>query len=214
MLSSESKINLGELISGRLTDLDTEILIKAGSRISGMEIFIDDTGSLGIMELKSKVRRLHRKNKLGICFVDYIQLISDNSKNNREQEISSISRNLKSLAKELSIPVITLCQLSREVEKRSDKTPQLSDLRESGAIEQDADIVMFLYRPEYYGLTEDENGNSTEGLCTIKIAKHRNGQLGEVKLKSDLGTQSFSGWQGETIIKGFVPIKTKQEDLF
>jgi len=122
-----------------------------------------------------------------------MQLMSGESKGqNREQEISTISRNLKGLAKELNVPVISLSQLSRKVEERSDKGPQLSDLRESGAIEQDADMVMFIYRSEYYGITEDESGQSTIGLADIIVAKHRNGDTGKVTLKFEGKNTNFT----------------------
>jgi replicative DNA helicase len=136
---------------------------------------------------------------------------------NREQEISTISRNLKALAKELSVPIIALSQLSRDVEKRTgSKVPQLSDLRESGAIEQDADMVMFMYRPEYHGIQENENGDSTDGLTEIKIAKHRNGSLGTIKLKADLSIQRFEEWdetQQAEQPKGFIPMKKFQDEF-
>jgi replicative DNA helicase len=149
---------------------------------------VDDTPALSILELRAKCRRLKAQNDIQLIVVDYLQLMSGDSKGNmggnREQEISSISRALKKIAKELSVPVIALSQLSRAVETRGgDKRPQLSDLRESGAIEQDADIVMFLYRPEYYGITEDDEGHSTAGIGEVIIAKHRNGSLENVKLR-------------------------------
>src|SRR5690606_5888855 len=158
------------------------------SKLSSAPLFVDDTPALSILELRAKCRRLKAQNDIQLIVVDYLQLMSGDSKGamggNREQEISSISRALKKLAKELNVPVIALSQLSRAVETRGgDKRPQLSDLRESGAIEQDADIVMFLYRPEYYGITENEEGNSTAGLGEVIIAKHRNGSLENVKLR-------------------------------
>lgn len=211
LLSSESGVFLDKLVSGRVSNDEMTMLVEAGSAISKLPIFIDDTPGLGIMELKSKARRLKRKHDLGILLIDYMQLITDHSKNNREQEISNISRSLKALAKELSIPIIALCQLSREVEKRSNKNPQLSDLRESGAIEQDADMVMFMYRPEYYDVTSDDMGESTAGLCELSIAKHRNGELDKVKLKSNLGIQKFYDWEGSTGKapgSSFIPITT------
>jgi replicative DNA helicase len=136
--------------------------------------------------LRAKCRRLKQQHDIQMVFVDYLQLMTSGGENrgNREQEISNISRSLKSLAKELDIPVLALSQLSRSVENRpGSKKPILSDLRESGAIEQDADMVIFIYRPEYYGLVEDENNNSLQGLAVVNIAKHRNGKLGDVNLK-------------------------------
>ena len=141
-------------------------------------IFIDDTPGINIFELRAKCRRLKMQHDIQMVIIDYLQLMtggSDNKNGNREQEISSISRGLKSLAKELNVPVIALSQLSRAVETRGGtKRPQLSDLRESGAIEQDADIVSFIYRPEYYQIMEDEEGQSLKGIAEVIIAKHRN----------------------------------------
>ncbi|MFZ4771696.1 MAG: DnaB-like helicase C-terminal domain-containing protein, partial [Ferruginibacter sp.] len=159
-------------------------------------IFIDDTAALNIFELRAKCRRLKNKHNIGLIIIDYLQLMSgtgENRNGNREQEISRISRDLKGLAKELQVPIIALSQLSREVEKRKEgaKIPQLSDLRESGAIEQDADMVMFLYRPEYYDITANEFGDSNKGETYVKIAKHRNGSLETVKLKALLHIQKF-----------------------
>ncbi|HCN84951.1 MAG TPA: replicative DNA helicase, partial [Sphingobacteriaceae bacterium] len=144
--------------------------------------------SLTILELRAKARRLKAQQDVQLIIVDYLQLMhgkGDNKSGNREQEIGSISRALKSVAKELNVAVIALSQLSRAVENRPEgsKRPQLSDLRESGSIEQDADMVLFLYRPEYYGLTEDEQGRSTVGLGEVIIAKHRNGETGTVPLR-------------------------------
>ncbi len=150
-------------------------------------LFIDDTPSLSIFDLRAKARRLASQHNIKMIIIDYLQLMTAGGTQkggNREQEISTISRNLKALAKELNVPVIALSQLSRAVETRGgSKRPILSDLRESGAIEQDADMVLFLYRPEYYGLTEDEEGNSTAGIAEVIIAKHRNGELATVPLK-------------------------------
>ena len=145
------------------------------------DFIIDDRAGLDINQLVAKCKSIHLKNKLDMVVVDYLQLATDSTKkNNREQEISSISRKLKGLAKDLNIPVIALAQLSRAVESRGgDRRPQLSDLRESGAIEQDADAVIFLNRPEYYGLTEDSEGNSTQGKANISTAKFRSGAVGD-----------------------------------
>ncbi len=140
------------------------------------------------------------KHKVGLIIIDYLQLMSgsNDGKGNREQEISTISRNLKALAKELSVPIIALSQLSRAVETRKEsKMPQLSDLRESGAIEQDADMVMFIYRPEYYEQMSNENGESTRGETHIRIAKHRNGSLETIKLRALLHIQKFEEWEGD-----------------
>ena len=149
-------------------------------------IFIDDTPAISVFELRAKARRLKIRHKIELLVVDYLQLMTgpQDAQGNREQEVSSISRSLKAIAKELDIPIIALSQLNRSVELRSgDKRPQLSDLRESGAIEQDADLVLFIHRPERFGLTEDANGQSTIGLADIIIAKHRNGATGDLRLR-------------------------------
>ena len=174
------------------------------THLAEANIFIDDTPALSVFELRAKARRLKAQHNIELIVVDYLQLmtVGGENKGNREQEISTISRSLKSIAKELNIPIIALSQLSRSVETRGgDKRPMLSDLRESGAIEQDADIVTFIYRPEYYGITEDEDGNPTTGTGEIIIAKHRNGSLGSVRLKfiahlakfANLDTMDYSG---------------------
>ena len=186
LVSSESEISSEKLRSGDLrSDEIQQIQTKIG-KLSEAPIFIDDSAGLSVFELRAKARRLKAQHGIQLLIIDYLQLMSGNGDNggNREQEISMISRSLKSIAKELNIPVLALSQLSRAVETRGgDKRPQLSDLRESGSIEQDADMVQFITRPEYYGITEDEDGNSTQGMATIIIAKHRNGSVGDVNLK-------------------------------
>jgi len=188
LISSEAELDSEKIKKGNLADYEWEQLIHKTNKLSSAPLFVDDTPALSILELRAKCRRLKAQSDIQMIVVDYLQLMSGDSKGgaggNREQEISSISRALKKIAKELSVPVIALSQLSRAVETRGgDKRPQLSDLRESGAIEQDADIVMFLYRPEYYGITETEDGHSTAGLGEVIIAKHRNGSLENVKLR-------------------------------
>lgn len=188
LISSEAELDSEKIKKGNLADYEWEQLIHKTNKLSAAPLFVDDTPALSILELRAKCRRLKAQSDIQLIVVDYLQLMSGDSKGNmggnREQEISSISRALKKIAKELSVPVIALSQLSRAVETRGgDKRPQLSDLRESGAIEQDADIVMFLYRPEYYGITEDDEGHSTAGLGEVIIAKHRNGSLENVKLR-------------------------------
>ncbi|MCC5937024.1 MAG: replicative DNA helicase [Lunatimonas sp.] len=190
LISSEAELDSEKIKKGNLADYEWQQLIHKTSKLSTSPLFVDDTPALSILELRAKCRRLKAQNDIQLIVIDYLQLMSGDSKGgsggsgNREQEISSISRALKKIAKELNVPVIALSQLSRAVETRGgDKRPQLSDLRESGAIEQDADIVMFLYRPEYYGITEDEDGNSTAGVGEVIIAKHRNGALENVKLR-------------------------------
>ena len=186
LLTSEARVDAQRARTGRLHDDDWPKLARAAGRLSAANIFIDDTPGLGILELRAKCRRLKAEHGIGLVIVDYLQLMHGTAQtkgSNREQEIAQISRSLKGLAKELNVPVIALSQLSRAVETRGgDKRPQLSDLRESGSIEQDADVVMFIYRAERYGITVDENGNSTEGLGELLIGKQRNGPIGDVKV--------------------------------
>ncbi|MEQ9426737.1 MAG: replicative DNA helicase [Cyclobacteriaceae bacterium] len=188
LISAEAELDSEKLKKGNLADYEWEQLVHKTAKITEAPIFIDDTPALSILELRAKCRRLKAQHDVKLIIIDYLQLMSGDvgkgQGGNREQEIASISRALKGIAKELSVPVIALSQLSRAVETRGgDKRPQLSDLRESGSIEQDADMVMFLYRPEYYGLTEDENGMPTTGTGEVIIAKHRNGALDNVQLK-------------------------------
>jgi len=187
LISMEAEISGSKLRSGQLEDYEWQQLQSAIEKMSEVPIYIDDTPGINIFELRAKCRRMKMQHDIQMVVIDYLQLMSggpDSGKGNREQEISMISRSLKGLAKELSVPVIALSQLSRAVETRGgNKRPMLSDLRESGAIEQDADIVSFIYRPEYYSILEDEEGNSLKGVGEIIIAKHRNGALDTVKLK-------------------------------
>lgn len=186
LLTSEARVDAQAARTGRMSDDDWPRLARAAGRLSAAPIYIDDTPGLTVLELRAKSRRLKSQYDIGLVVVDYLQLMhgTGGGKNsNREQEIAMISRSLKSLAKELNVPVIALSQLSRAVETRGgDKRPQLSDLRESGSIEQDADVVGFIYRPERYGITVDENGNSTEGMAEVIIGKQRNGPIGMVQL--------------------------------
>src|SRR5690349_1635695 len=197
ILSAESEIWLEKIARGKMEEHEMKQLYARGiQRLAQAPIFIDDTPALNIFELRAKCRRLKNASNIGLIIIDYLQLMSgtgENRNGNREQEISNISRNLKGLAKELQVPIIALSQLSREVEKRKEgnKMPQLSDLRESGAIEQDADMVMFLYRPEYYDITQDEMGDSNRGETHVRIAKHRNGSLETIKLRALLHIQKF-----------------------
>ncbi len=204
ILSAESEIWLEKISRGKMEEHEMKQLYARGiQRLAQAPIFIDDTPALNIFELRAKCRRLKNKHNIGMVIIDYLQLMSgtgDNRQGNREQEISNISRNLKGLAKELSIPIIALSQLSRAVETRKEgnKMPQLSDLRESGAIEQDADMVMFLYRPEYYDITSNEMGESNKGETHVRIAKHRNGSLETIKLRALLHIQKFIEDGGES----------------
>jgi replicative DNA helicase len=196
ILAAESEIHLEKISRGKMEEHEMKQLYAKGiQRLAQAPIYIDDTAALNIFELRAKCRRLKNTSKIGLIIIDYLQLMSGTGErnSNREQEISTISRSLKGLAKELQVPIIALSQLSREVEKRKDgnKMPQLSDLRESGAIEQDADMVMFLYRPEYYDITQDEMGDNNRGETHVRIAKHRNGSLETIKLRALLHIQKF-----------------------
>src|SRR6187551_3417605 len=184
LISAEAELESEKIKKGNLAEFEWQQLVHKTTSLSSAPIFIDDTAALSILELRAKCRRLKAEHNIQMVVVDYLQLMRGEAGGNREQEIASISRALKGVAKELNIPVIALSQLSRGVETRGgDKRPQLSDLRESGSIEQDADIVMFLYRPEYYKITVDEEGLPTQGMGEVIIAKHRNGSTGTVKLK-------------------------------
>ena len=188
LISGETEIRQEKLKKGTLEDHEWTQLHARIGKLTEAPLLIDDTPALNVFEFRAKCRRLKAQYDIQMVIVDYLQLMhgkTDGKGGNREQEIGSISRALKSVAKELNIPVIALSQLSRAVENRpaASKRPQLSDLRESGSIEQDADMVLFLYRPEYYGLDEDENGNSTAGIGEVIIAKHRNGELATVPLR-------------------------------
>lgn len=206
LISMESEIPATKLRNGKLEDYEWQQLQSTVERLNSVPIFIDDTPGINIFELRAKCRRLKQQHDIQMIIIDYLQLMTGstegNRNGNREQEIGSISRALKGLAKELHVPVIALSQLSRAVEVRGgSKRPQLSDLRESGSIEQDADIVSFIYRPEYYQILEDENGQNLKGIAEFIVAKHRNGALDTVRLKftdtfakfSNLDDPAFAG---------------------
>lgn len=187
LIASETRLPAEKLRKGDLRDDEFQQLHSRIAKLSTAPIYIDDTPGLSIFDLRAKCRRLKMQYDIQIVIIDYLQLMTaggTKGSGNREQEISSISRSIKEIAKELNVPIVALSQLSRSVEQRGgDKKPVLSDLRESGAIEQDADIVSFIYRPEYYGFLQDENGNSNAGVGEIIIAKHRNGALESVRLR-------------------------------
>ncbi|EGS4843798.1 replicative DNA helicase, partial [Listeria monocytogenes] len=178
MLCAEGNINAQNLRTGALTSDDWQKLTIAMGTLSNSGIYIDDTPGVRVNEIRSKCRRLKQETGLGMIVIDYLQLIAGSGRGgeNRQQEVSEISRSLKALARELEVPVIALSQLSRSVEQRQDKRPMMSDIRESGSIEQDADIVAFLYREDYY----DREGEN-DGTIEIIIAKQRNGPVGDVK---------------------------------
>ncbi len=186
LISAEAEINQENLRSGKLSQQDWEQLTNRITRLNDAKIFIDDTPAISIFELRAKCRRLKATHNIDLVIIDYLQLMrgDEKSSGNREQEISLISRSLKAMAKELDVPVIALSQLSRAVETRgTSKRPILSDLRESGSIEQDADMVMFIYRPEYYKLTEFEDGAPTQGKAEIIVAKNRHGQTTDIRCR-------------------------------
>ncbi len=179
LLCSEAQVNQRDVRSGTVTERDWSQLIKAAGKLNEAELFLDDTPALTITEFRSKCRRLKAEEDVGIIFVDYLQLMQGSGGHDiREQEISEISRSLKGIAKELEVPVCALAQLNRGVESRADKRPKLRDLRESGAIEQDADVICFIYRDEFYNEdTEDK------GIAEVIVGKHRNGPVGDVRLR-------------------------------
>jgi replicative DNA helicase len=188
LIASETKIPAEKLRKGDLREDEMIQLHARINKLSTAPIYIDDTPGISIFDLRAKCRRLKQQHNIELVVIDYLQLMTagekHNNNGNRVQEISTISRSIKEIAKELNVPIIALSQLSRSVEARGgDKRPLLSDLRESGAIEQDADIVSFIYRPEYYGLNQNEDGESNAGVGEIIIAKHRNGALDTVRLK-------------------------------
>ena len=185
LLCAEGRVDAQRLRRGRLQPTEFQQLARAAALLNTARIWIDDSATGNVLEMKAKARRLKAENKdLGLVIVDYMQLMTGGTRRmeNRVQEVSEISRGLKALARELELPVIALSQLSRAPEQRTDRRPQLSDLRESGSIEQDADLVMFLYRPEYYQGPTDKDGNSLEGKAELIVAKQRNGPTGTVEL--------------------------------
>jgi replicative DNA helicase len=183
MLTSEARVDAHRFRGGFLGEQDYERLNGAFARLHDAKVFVDDTASAGILEMRAKSRRLKLEHGLDMLIIDYLQLMQGRGRfDNRQQELASISRSLKILAKELEIPILALSQLSRATETRADHRPQLSDLRESGALEQDADVVMFIYREEVYAAGDDEKRNDVEGMAEIIIGKQRNGPIGSVPL--------------------------------
>ncbi len=184
LICAEARIDAHSVRTGKFKAEDGPRISRTAHKLSKSPIYIDDSAGQTVLEIRAKARRLKAEKNIGLIIIDYLQLMSASSKlGSREQEISTISRSLKALAKELNVPVIALSQLNRAVESRTDKRPQLSDLRESGSIEQDADVVIFLNRPEYYGITQFSDGESTEGIAEVIIGKQRNGPVGDVRLK-------------------------------
>jgi len=189
ILCSKAKVNLRNLRTGYLTEQDWGRLTLAVGGISDAPLYIDDTPAINSLEIRAKARRLKKEKNLGLVVVDYLQLMKSPSKvDSREKEISEISRSLKALAKEISVPVIALSQLNRKVEERPNKRPQLADLRESGAIEQDADVIIFIYRDEVYNKSED---NPKRGEAEIIVGKQRNGPIGMITTHFDSQYSTF-----------------------
>lgn len=192
LLSTASRVNSQYLNTGNFSDNDMRNLLQALDELAPLRLFIDDTASISLLELRSKVRRLKNEHGLDLIVIDYLQLMQGGTarltEQNRQQEISEISRSLKALARELDVPILALSQLSRSVEMRADKKPQLSDLRESGSLEQDADIVMFLYRDEYYNREDTDNQNIAE----LIIAKNRNGPTTSIRLQFNKEIMHFA----------------------
>jgi len=208
---SESEIDSDRVKKGLLDSYEVTRYMNAVGKLSKLPIFIDDTPFMTILELRARAMRMKTKHKIQFIIVDYLQLIKGINEGgktmNRDQEIGVITRTLKGIAKELDIPIVALAQLSRAVETRGGlKKPQLSDLRESGSIEQDADVVLFLYRPEYYKITEDQDGFPTHGLCEVIVEKHRNGSTGTVKVKFIGKLTKFAPWETE-----YIPTVKRQE---
>ena len=206
MLSCVTEVHMEAITRGKMAEHEFIQMSQRMTKLAQANIFIDDQAALNIFELRAKARRLKQKHDIQMILIDYLQLMQAgiDKSGSREQEISKISRDLKALAKELEVPIIALSQLNRSVENRKEsKVPQLSDLRESGAIEQDADMVMFLYRPEYHGITNDAMGETIEGETHVHIAKHRNGSTGMVKVRFIKEYQKFVDLEENRFDAGF-----------
>lgn len=212
LIVGETELAGDKIKTGNLEDYEWQQLDYKIKNLIDAPLFIDDTPAISLFELRAKCRRLKMQHNIQLVVIDYLQLMTGppETRGNREQEVSTISRGIKAIAKELSIPIIALSQLNRSVEMRSgDKRPQLSDLRESGAIEQDADIVIFIHRPEKFGITEDEDGNPTTGLAQIIIAKHRNGEVTDVNLRFRAEFARFEEWEDSNL----VPLGEREMDV-
>ncbi len=210
LIAAETELGAEKIKTGKLEDYEWAQLNQRIKTLDDAPIYIDDTPALSIFEFRAKCRRLKMQHGLDIVVVDYLQLMTagGEGRGSREQEVSTISRSLKAIAKELNVPIIALSQLNRSVESREGKRPQLSDLRESGAIEQDADIVTFIHRPEYFGITEDDSGNSLLGVAEIIIAKHRNGATADVHLRFKKELAKFSDMDPRFDSRGFPGVQT------
>lgn len=202
ILSAESKVNMSSLRNGKIADSDWPKLIQAAGRISEANIFIDDTPGVSPFEIRSRARRLKAEHGLDLIMIDYLQLMSMKQKmHSREQEVAEISKSLKAIAKELQLPVIALAQLNRGVEGRTEKKPMLSDLRESGSIEQDADVIMMLYRDDYY----DKENPEKQGHAEVIVGKQRNGATGPVKMRFDAQYNKFRDAEYEAPVSNMPP---------
>lgn len=198
LIAMHTGIDTQRLRTGNIRDRDLQIVMEAMGLLSGVPMYIEDTPGLSVMEVRSKARRLHAEVGVDLLIIDYLQLMQGRRSDNRVQEVSEISRGLKALARELNVPVIALSQLSRAVEGRTSHVPVLSDLRESGSIEQDADIVMFIYREEMYDKETDK-----KGIAEIHIAKHRNGPLGVIPLRFEANTTQFQNLERYRVPEGY-----------
>lgn len=207
IIQNQCEIDGDKIKSGNIKDMEWDMLMTHINALKGAPFYIDDTGSLSVFELRTKARRLVREHQVQMIIIDYLQLMNASGMKfgSREQEVSTISRNLKQLAKELNIPIVALSQLNRSIESRGldsnqGKRPQLSDLRESGAIEQDADIVCFIHRPEYYLRSgTDAAGNDVRGVAEFYVAKHRSGKVGDIKLKFESNFARFQNWAASAV---------------
>ena len=227
LLSAQAELSSDDLRRGKLRDADFGKVVQASQDLAARPLFIDDTPALSVAALRTRARRLKRRHGLSLLIVDYLQLVrpvSSSGQTNRVQEIAEITQGLKAIAKELNIPVLALSQLSRAVEQREDKRPQLSDLRESGAIEQDADVVMFVYRDEYYQERSEPRQRPEEsderfqeryqtwqkryeaslGIADVMIAKQRNGPIGSIRLSFDATRGRFSNFEyRDLVVNGY-----------
>jgi replicative DNA helicase len=215
MLSMLSGVGLQNIRKGFISEEDWRKLLNSALELSSRDIYIDDTPTLSTTELRIKSRKLKKEKNVGIIFVDYLQLLRPpHRRSSRQEEVAEISRNLKALAKELEVPVVALAQLSRQVEHRSDKRPQLADLRESGQIEQDADLIIFIHRPEYY---KKNPSPEEEGIAEIIVAKQRQGPTGIVKLAFIKDTTMFKSlsptYSGTKRVEPYEPEETEEEEF-
>jgi replicative DNA helicase len=212
LISSQTGVNSHKIRTGNINQNDLKIIINKSDPLLKAPLFIDDTPNLNLLELRAKARRLKTEHKVGLIFIDYLQLIDPPKAESREREISIISRTLKQIAKELDIPIVALSQLNRVVETRKDKKPQLADLRESGSIEQDADVVLFIYRPEIYDIKVwPDTKEPTDGTAEIIIGKQRNGPTGSFKVVYLKDTLRFDNAELRYVDEDVVPKQDIEE---